>query len=512
MISKQEMTNKKRKGRIRQTRTEWQKVFDPHPGMIQSFSWSDRLPEFIHISIALIDHDYQRVKEDFYTICDFINSKVLLKRRFHFNLTHTIALIKSDTTILDKIFETIFRDAFENILTFYYEIFQIPINFEIKANPKLLFIGYRQILDGRADTSILCKYLIVQYEQQGRQDTFGLFDWQSKEEILEPKNVSSIMALFPPSIGLSENLDLEICQEMWMYNYMVSPLLPIPDESKMEDEHYLEMAIGQFKEEFEMLYNGFKELNLLAIYPTLIAEVNMGFVARICNLSLDTIDFVKNHKGEIAEIVFRTILETFIVASWLLNRKNIELHKRFREYSTGRERFFGQQLAEKAPTEDFKKEADKMVSDAIKNAGVREIDVATERGDIFNLRIDQMADEVWGIDNQYYFIYKRSSEVIHGHWRVIAKYHLAKSFNPMHNGLYWYNENPNRFAGLIPAFICLQTGTEFLITILNDFNSEQSKELQEKLIEYRERLLKQYMVYFNKYIMPAGTGNIESTE
>jgi hypothetical protein len=473
------MVSKKRNSRIRQTRTEWQKVFDPYPGMIQSFSWSDRLPEFIHISIALIDNDFQTVKGDFYTICDFINSKVKTKRRFHFNLTHTIEIIKSDTVILDKIFETVFKDAFQNILIFYHDLFQI------------------------ADTSILCKYLMVQYEQHGRQDPFGHFNWKSKEEILEPMNVSRIMALFPPSVGLSENLYLEKCQEIWMYNYLVSPLLPKPDDSKMEEEHYTEMSIDQFKEEFEILFNRFKELNLLAIYPTLIAEVNMGFVARICNLSLDSVDFVKNHKGEIAELVFRTTLETFIVASWLLKRKDIDLHKRFREYSTGRERFFGQQLAEKAPTEEFKKGAIKMVTDAIKKAGVREIDVATERGDIFNLRIDQMADEVWGVDNHYYFLYKRSSEVIHGHWRVIAKYHLAQSFNPMHNGLYWYNENPKRFAGLIPAFICLQIATEFLITILNDIQSEQTIELHEKLIDYQERLLNQYIVYFNKYILEA---------
>jgi hypothetical protein len=49
------MKSKKRNGRIRQTRTNFQKVFDPHPCMVQSFSWSDRLPEFVHISIALIE-------------------------------------------------------------------------------------------------------------------------------------------------------------------------------------------------------------------------------------------------------------------------------------------------------------------------------------------------------------------------------------------------------------------------------------------------------------------------
>ena len=471
--------------------------------MVQFFSWPDRLPEFIHISIALVDNDYLTVKSDFNSICNFINSKVKLKRRFHFNLTHTIELIKSDTAILDKIFETVFKDAFHNILTFYHDLFQVPINFKFQSNPKLLFHGYGQILEGRADTSILCKYLMMQYVHHGREDPFGHFNWQSKEEILKPMNVSSIMALFPASVGLSENLDLEKCQSIWMYNYFVSPMLPEPDDSKMEEEYYKEMEIDQFKEEFERLYSRFKELNLLAIYPRFVAEVNMGFVARICNLSLEAVDFTKSHKGEIAEMVFRTTLETFIVGSWLLKRNDIELYERFRKYSIGRERFFGQQLSDKAPTVNFKKEADKILSDAIKQEGVREIEVATERGDIFNLRIDQMADEVWGAENIYYFLYKRSSEVIHGHWRVIAKYHLAKSFNPMHNGLYSYNDNSNRFAGLIPTFISLQIATEFLISILSDIKSVVTSELEEKLIDYRKRLFEQYMIYFNKYILPA---------
>ena len=504
------MANKKPKGRIRQTRTSWQKVFDQYQGMVQSFSWSDRLPEFTHISIALINNDYQIVKKDFYDICNFVNAKIQTARKFHYNLTHTIKLIQTDTTVLEKIFTTVFKDAFQNILAFYEDLFEIPINFEFKPNPKLLFLGYKQILDGRADTSILCKYLMVQYEHNGRPDPFGHFNWNLKEEILEPMNISSIMALFPPSIGLSENLDLEMCEDIWMHNYMCSPLLPKPDDTKMEEEHYIEMEVDKFKTEFEALYNQFKKLNLLAIYPTFIAEVNMGLVARVCNLSLEAVDFVKTHKGEIAEMVFRTTLETFIVGSWLLKRKDIELHKRFREYSTGRERFFAHQIAEKATTSEMKKEASEMINNAIKEAGVREIDIATERGDIFNLRIDQMANEVWGADNFYYFLYKRSSEVIHGHWRVIAKYHLAKSHNPMHNGLHQYNENTNRFAGLIPAFISLQIATEFLITIVSDIQSEQIIELQNQLDNYSKRLLKQYMAYFNKYIMPTKNGEVEN--
>lgn len=490
---------KKKSRRIRQTRTEWQKVFDQHPGMVQPFSWSDRLPELLHISITLIDHDYQTVKTDFHKIADFVNAKHKSKRKFHFNLSHTIKLLKEDKTILDEIFKTSFKSAFEQLLPFYYPIFQFDFDFKAKPNIKLLLLGYKQILDGRADTSILCKYLMVQYEQIGRPDAFGLFNWNTKEEILEPMNVSSVMSMFPPSIGLSENLDLRFCQDIWMYNYSYSPLMPKPDDSKEEEEHFKEMKVEEFSDEFRQLYSQFKELNLLAIYPRFIAEINMGFVARICNLSLDAVTFVKTHRGEIAELVFRTILENFIVGSWLLKRKDIELHKRFREYSTGRQRFFAETIAAKSDGV-LKKEAEKMIDDTVKEAGVRHIDVASERGDIFDLRIDQMADEVWGTDNLYYFFYKRSSEVTHGHWRVIAKYHLAKSFNPLHNGLYWYNDNSNRFAGLIPAFICLGIASSFLITILTDIQSEDTKELAEKLKDYHGRLMDGYMKYYNKYI------------
>jgi len=285
------MANKKTKGRVKQTSTEWQKKVDKHQVITQSISWSDRLLELVHISIALIDNDYQTVKKDFYDICDFVNAKIQKARKFHFNLTHTIKLIQTDTTILEKILATVLKDAFQNILACYQDLFQIPINFEFSPNPKLLFFGYQQILDGRSDTSILCKYLMVQYKHNGKPDPFGVFNWQTKEEVLEHGNISSIMASFLGSIGLSENLDLEMCKDIWMHNYVFSPRLPKSDDSKMEEEHYTEMEMEKFKNEFETIYSQFKELNLLAIYQKFIAEVNMGFVARICNLSLDIVDW-----------------------------------------------------------------------------------------------------------------------------------------------------------------------------------------------------------------------------
>jgi len=495
--------SKKRKGRIRQTRTEWQKTFDAHPGMVQSFSWSDRIPEFLHISIALIDSDYQSVKADFQRIAEMVNRKFSLKRRFHFNLSQTVKLIKQDKSILDEILKTSFKAAFVQILPFYNILFNIEIDFKPQPDGRLLYLGFNQILDGRAKTSILCKYLMIQYDQLGKQDVFGLFNWNSEEEILEQGNLTRIMALFPPSIGLSENLDLDFCHDIWMHNYLFTPIMPKPDSTNEEEAHFKEMMLDDFLNEFKLLYYEFRELNLLSVYPKFIAEINMGFTSRICDLTIDVVELIKIHKGEIAELATRTTFESFIVGSWLMKRKDVNLHKRFRDFSTGRERFFGEKLLEFAPDGTIKNEAKKIIDDAIREAGVRHIDVASERGDIFDLRIDQMADEVWGNENKYYFLYKRSSEVTHGHWSSIAKYHLAKSFNPMHNGLYWYNENENRFIGLVPAFMCLDIAVEFMRTILIDIQSEDIIELDTKLEEFKEKLMDSYMTYFSNYMFPA---------
>jgi len=418
-------------------------------------------------------------------------------RPFLFNLSHTIRFLKTDNSLLEEIKNSCFANAFSELLSFYPFV---NVESEQLENYGLLVKGFKQILNGRADVSILCKYLMMQYAHTGRLDPFKLFNMETVEVILDPMNVSRIMSAFPPSIGLSENFDLDFCEEIWSFNYTYAPFIDRMDDTQKEEEHFAEAKMDELTIEFKELYTEFKRLNLLAVYTKYIAEVNMGFVARICNLSLDVVDFVKAHKAEIAELTHRTIIETVIVASWLLSKRDVELYKRFREYSTGRERFFAEKFSDMAANTSMEDQAKKLKEVVGEEMGANHINVATERGDIFDLRIDQMAEAVWGKDHPYYFHYKRMSEVTHGHWRVIAKYHLSKSLNPMHNGLYLYNENPNRFAGLVPAFVCLGMSCQFLARVLADINSDDTKELAAKVIALDKKIFDGYMSYFNKYI------------
>lgn len=494
------MSSKKKKSRIRQTRTDFQKVFDKYPNMIQPFSWSDRIPEFIHISMALVDNEYSSVKIDFFKICDYINENYNREIKFHFNLSDTLKIIKNDNKFLNFIKETCFKKTFEQIIFFYQDYLKIPTEFNPSEVKNILLLGYKSILKGRSDTSILCKYLMIQYTQKENEDVVGLFKLETIKEILTPVNISKIMAMFPPSIGISRNLDLEFCEDIWYYNFNYSPFIDVKDDIEMEEEHYKEMEIESLRDEFASIYREFKEIPLVNYYNPLIAETNMGFLARICNLSFDCEDLVKNHRAEIAELVFRTSLESFIIGSWLINEKDISLYQRYREFSVGREKFFGERIKQVDKDDKLSEGSKKMLADTIEDAGANDNSVATERGDIFELNLNQMADSVWGTDNIYYFLYKRASDVIHGHWRIISKYHLTKSSNPMHNGLYFYNENPNRYAGLIPAYFCFILGISFIRTVINDIEIEQQEELIIKIHEFENKIWDSYMFYYQKYV------------
>tara|TARA_R110002049_G_scaffold2511_6_gene18403 strand:+ start:5031 stop:6509 length:1479 start_codon:yes stop_codon:yes gene_type:complete len=488
------MTKKKRT-RIRQTPTDFQKVFAKHPDMVQSFSWIDRIPEFVHIAGALIENDFKTVKEDFYKISNYVNDKISSTTPFHFNLTHTLKLIYEIDELRGLINNSCFKNIFEQIILYYSEILE-PISCEAaEPNHSLLFQAYYNILKGRSDSSIIGKYLMIEYSNKG-------LNFESEKEILEPQNVKSIMAHFPPSVGLSENIDLAKCEEIWMHNYMKGPIVYPPDNIEFEESIYSEIGMESIMDEFKKLYTSFKDINLLAIYSASVAETFMGFIGRICDLSIDIEYLVKNHKCEIAELTIRTVLESFIVFSWLNKRSDPKLIERFKDFSVGKEKLFSEKLVKKVDdkTPIDKETAEKIASDAIEKSGLNPIEVATERGDAFDLNIAQMADEVWGSENIYYMQYKRLSDSTHGSWRIIEKYHLTKSLNPIQNGLLWYSDNDKKATGLTPVFFGVMVSLKSMILISQNIDHESIKKLTEDLESFESRVSKIYLNYYKSKI------------
>jgi hypothetical protein len=68
-----------------------------------------------------------------------------------------------------------------------------------------------------------------------------------------------------------------------------------------------------------------------------------------------------------------------------------------------------------------------------------------------------------------------------------------QSLNPMQNGLYWYSDNENKFAGLIPAFFGITVSLKSMISICNQIDHEITNEMTEVLEAFESKVSKTYL-------------------
>ncbi|MCA1480764.1 DUF5677 domain-containing protein, partial [Bradyrhizobium sp. NBAIM08] len=184
-------------------------------------------------------------------------------------------------------------------------------------------------------------------------------------------------------------------------------------------------------------FEGIKKIELIDVFSRSVAEIMMGFIARQQYLFQKVIEQEERHEGEIAESTLRLLYENRLKFLWLITKKDGKALKQYREYKVGREAYFVEYM--KGVTQKKKKQDNRLnqMSDQLKEAmqseGIDEYKLAIEKGDAFELNIGQLAADL-GDDESiiYTSIYKRTSDIIHGNWRILEKYHLEKSINPAH--------------------------------------------------------------------------------
>jgi len=492
----------KKRSRIRQTKTEWQKAFEAYNN-IQPQSWHFCLPELLHVSIALIDNDFEKVKSDFIVFCYEIN-KIKNTNDFYGNLSATIEFVKKNRDDFDKLKGNVFYFSIKQILIFY-NVFNIDSIEKSEYKPGYIIKGFHNIIERRSDTTIICKFIFI--NNVYKNDTSPLRTIiSSKEEVLDSYNRSLINSAWLV-ISSSKNLiDYAFTDFIWNYNYVLIPVEQMDDTLK-EELRFKEFKINELKDEYLKYANEFRQIQLFTVMNRPIAEIIMGFVNRAIYLTNEVVELVEIHKGEIAEAVLRMLYESRLKFLWLLKKEDIELFQRFREFSSGREKLFYERLIQIGDKEDeqqskimsgYKQELDNKLN----QEGLSAYEIATERGDEFEIGIDKMADEI-GKDERYLydFVYKRTSDIVHGNWRIIEKYHLVRSENPMHDRLLYYNLNKNKFSGLLPAFIALMFGSEVIYRLMEDFPDifKEKEVLSDNLKAFNEKI----KVLFNEKYFPS---------
>ncbi|RYZ21006.1 MAG: hypothetical protein EOO10_22745 [Chitinophagaceae bacterium] len=136
----------------------------------------------------------------------------------------------------------------------------------------------------------------------------------------------------------------------------------------------------------------------------------------------------------------------------------------------------------------------------MRQEGVEDYKLGVEKEDAFEKSIKDMADDIGGNEPMFYFtVYKRTSDIIHGNWRIIERYHLERSINPAHDGLLRYSSKKEKFAGLLPSYLALMLSVDLLIKFFEIHSQfqEQNKRLYSSLIRMYRTLSSAYLKEFS---------------
>ena len=179
---------KKRPNRIRQTKTPFQEIIGED--RFFSIGYWDALPEFLHISIALIEFPFKEVRSDLLKIKE--HYKIKYDNDYNGTLSQLIRNISEYNESIKFINKTCLKRSLEIFFSYYGELFEIPECRITSEDFRKLQKAYFQIRDRHDDKTILCKHIVTIVYHQGHPDPTGHFKLHDEEFLLSPRNMRMI--------------------------------------------------------------------------------------------------------------------------------------------------------------------------------------------------------------------------------------------------------------------------------------------------------------------------------
>lgn len=202
-----------------------------------------------------------------------------------------------------------------------------------------------------------------------------------------------------------------------------------------------------------------------------VASVTLGLGGRVWRMMHHVIDLTRTGNGEMAEIALRCQCDSHFTLLWLLKQNDPRLFLRFVEYSSGKDKALLEYVRTMEDKKDpklktYKSSMEQELSADIRSEGVWEQLVAEERGAWTNVSAHDMAKDT-GREHTYKFVFSRASDIVHGSWRALKRYHLQKCRNPLHNRFHWIPyDGPTHDAGLTPIVCGIINALEALGVIV----------------------------------------------
>jgi hypothetical protein len=220
-----------------------------------------------------------------------------------------------------------------------------------------------------------------------------------------------------------------------------------------------------------------------------VASVTLGLGGRVWRMMHHIVDLTKAGNGEMAEIALRCQYDSLLTLRWLLLKNEPALFQRFVDHPAGKDKRlleFTRKMADhgRQKLKATKAAMERTLTQEINAAGVWEQVVSEERGAWTEASARDMAKEL-GREDAYMAVFARASDIVHGSWRGLTRYHLRKCLNPPHQFHWIPYTGPTHDAGLTPIVWGIANALEAIWSIAGTVCDSGSPNLQsaEKLME-----------------------------
>lgn len=436
---------------------------------IEPYDWSDKLPELVLIISLLQDHNAFECVALFRRFADSVPKKLLPTNGFRAGVTEFAEILQKARdgreAIIDPIVEEIFTDNNRSIL----RVFDLPgktvLNMILKESSTPTQEDFIRVMGvvaaaahGKSGRALRAKLVqLVLMDPHGAR--FRL-DFCELEPILSVKSddISEFIGRTGiqtrwggVTIATSDEEQTVWTTQFWEHG-MATPCF-MAHTRKGRERIALSKGEKRLVGKIDRLWRRIAQ-EMPLNRALFVSDVLLALTSRIWRFMHHILETSGAGNGELAEISARCQWESSIYLEWLISKNDIELFHRFRTYSVGKAKTSVERIRGDRDSyggEEASRIAENiLVSEIHDGAGLWEQLVAEEVGAWSPKGTKQMADDV-SATMEYELHFRRLSDIVHGLWRDLERYHVVKCANPMHRGhcLAW--TGPTCDAGKTPV-------------------------------------------------------------
>jgi hypothetical protein len=179
-----------------------------------------------------------------------------------------------------------------------------------------------------------------------------------------------------------------------------------------------------------------------ALYRPETDEILAGLIARAYRLCVQMISFPPNQTDDMADVLLRMVVETYITARWLIEKGKDADFTRLLEHAAGTDKLYAEHVRVLMERQGAGRDAIETEVNRIINSGMsRNPDLTpVELGHWSGKDIRRLALEV-GCGDIYNLLYTPCSWTAHGAFCAVARQNMALCIEPLHGRhrvpLYW---------------------------------------------------------------------------